>query len=230
MQKQTRPVTFHGSRYAERAPIGTAKSIKSTSPEAIRNFYQDWYRPELMSVVAGGDFEYTRRNRYQLNSMAEVLSIRLREKLREEMGGVYSVQANANASDRPDEEYVVSIVFSCAPDRADELAEAVFGEIEKMQSSPASDQNMQKVTEQQRRSHETSLKENSFWASQLEYYYSRDGSDPTAVLRRPDLIESLTAANLQQAAQQYLSREQFVRVTLLPEQGAGSDGATGDGG
>lgn len=44
MQKQTRPVTFHGSRYAERAPIGTAKSIKSTSPEAIRNFYQDWYR------------------------------------------------------------------------------------------------------------------------------------------------------------------------------------------
>jgi zinc protease len=51
------PIIFKDSRYAERLPIGTKESIETASHEAIRRFYEDWYRPDLMAVIAVGDFD-----------------------------------------------------------------------------------------------------------------------------------------------------------------------------
>jgi zinc protease len=51
------PIAFKGSRYATRLPIGTDTSINSAVPSKLRRFYRDWYRPDLMAVVAVGDFD-----------------------------------------------------------------------------------------------------------------------------------------------------------------------------
>ena len=51
------PLLFRGSRYADRLPIGTPESLESAPVEALRRFYRDWYRPELMAVVAVGDYD-----------------------------------------------------------------------------------------------------------------------------------------------------------------------------
>jgi len=51
------PIMFKGSRYASRLPIGTPEIIQNGKPERIRKFYEDWYRPDLMAVVAVGDFD-----------------------------------------------------------------------------------------------------------------------------------------------------------------------------
>ena len=50
------PYRFHGSRYAERLPIGDPEMLREVPPQRLRDFYQDWYRPDLMAVVAVGDF------------------------------------------------------------------------------------------------------------------------------------------------------------------------------
>lgn len=51
------PVIFKDSRYASRLPIGTRESIATFKPEALRRFYHDWYRPDLMAVIVVGDFD-----------------------------------------------------------------------------------------------------------------------------------------------------------------------------
>ena len=51
------PVLFKDSRYASRLPIGTKESITTFKPEALRRFYADWYRPDLMAIIAVGDFD-----------------------------------------------------------------------------------------------------------------------------------------------------------------------------
>ena len=51
------PVLFHGSRYAERLAIGKMDIIKNAPREAFSRFYRDWYRPDLMAVLAVGDFK-----------------------------------------------------------------------------------------------------------------------------------------------------------------------------
>jgi zinc protease len=51
------PELFEGSRYAVRLPIGLEEIIVSADVPRLRRFYEDWYRPDLMAVVAVGDFD-----------------------------------------------------------------------------------------------------------------------------------------------------------------------------
>lgn len=57
MSRATLPKLFNGSRYAERHPAGKEDVIKNAPYEAVRRFYKDWYRPDLMAVVVVGDIE-----------------------------------------------------------------------------------------------------------------------------------------------------------------------------
>jgi zinc protease len=57
LQQKTFPVTYKDSRYAERLPIGDPEIIEHADYETIRRFYEDWYRPDLMAVIAVGDFD-----------------------------------------------------------------------------------------------------------------------------------------------------------------------------
>ncbi len=51
------PVLFHNSKYAERLPIGKKEILENFDHETLTRFYKDWYRPDLMAVVAIGDFD-----------------------------------------------------------------------------------------------------------------------------------------------------------------------------
>ncbi len=57
MNKVLLPKMFNGSLYARRLPIGKEEILKNFKPEAIRRFYKDWYRPDLMAVMVVGDID-----------------------------------------------------------------------------------------------------------------------------------------------------------------------------
>jgi zinc protease len=57
MLEQYLPVLLKGSRYAERLPIGKKEVLENFKPETLREFYRDWYRPDLMAVIAVGDLD-----------------------------------------------------------------------------------------------------------------------------------------------------------------------------
>ncbi len=48
---------FLNSKYAKRTVIGDINIIRNFSNETARRFYIDWYRPDLMAVIAIGDFD-----------------------------------------------------------------------------------------------------------------------------------------------------------------------------
>jgi zinc protease len=54
------PVILQGSRYAERNPIGKKEVIETFPVETLKRFYRTWYRPDLMAVIAVGDFDKAR--------------------------------------------------------------------------------------------------------------------------------------------------------------------------
>ncbi|HEX6465340.1 MAG TPA: insulinase family protein [Vicinamibacterales bacterium] len=51
------PVLFYQSRFAERLPIGKPDIIRTFPPARLRAFYDSYYRPERMAVVAVGDMD-----------------------------------------------------------------------------------------------------------------------------------------------------------------------------
>jgi zinc protease len=57
MFRKIYPKLFEGSKYADRLPIGVDSIIKNFKYERIRNYYKDWYRPDLMAVIVVGDID-----------------------------------------------------------------------------------------------------------------------------------------------------------------------------
>jgi zinc protease len=51
------PGLLKDSRYADRLPIGKVEVIENFDHEGLKRFYSDWYRPDLMALIAVGDFD-----------------------------------------------------------------------------------------------------------------------------------------------------------------------------
>jgi zinc protease len=57
MEEKIVPMLLGDSQYAERLPIGDVEIIRNAPIDALRDFYSKWYRPDLMAVIAVGDFD-----------------------------------------------------------------------------------------------------------------------------------------------------------------------------
>lgn len=163
-----------------------------------------------------GAFEWSTENRFYLNSMAEVLSIKLRETLREDKGGVYGVGCRAIPTHYPKEMYTLSIGFGCAPERVDELVFEVYKKLDSMVIKAPEELYVKKVKEIAKRENETNVKENRFWLSSLSSAYV-NGEDPEEILKRGKLIESLTPEIIWEASKKYCAKGNMVKVVLYPE-------------
>ncbi len=57
MRRKYWPAIFQDSRYAVRLPIGKKEIIEHCKSSTLKAFYSDWYRPDLMAIIAVGDFD-----------------------------------------------------------------------------------------------------------------------------------------------------------------------------
>jgi len=57
IRDQQLPLLYFQSRYAERLPIGKPEVIRAAPVQRVRDFYDTWYRPDRMAIVAVGDIE-----------------------------------------------------------------------------------------------------------------------------------------------------------------------------
>lgn len=57
MYEQTLPTLFKGSKYANRLPIGTMEVVDNFPYQALRDYYEKWYRPDLQGVLVVGDVD-----------------------------------------------------------------------------------------------------------------------------------------------------------------------------
>ncbi|UCD36642.1 MAG: insulinase family protein [Fidelibacterota bacterium] len=170
----------------------------------------------LVRLVFTGPYDWSRENNYALQSMLSAARIKLREVLREDLGGTYSVGVWGSGSLYPRQEYRVNVTFGCSPERVDELIGTVFEQIDSLNTTDLGDLYVTKVRESQYRSYETSLKENGFWLNQLHTRYFR-GEDPRNILAYPELVETLTAEMIRQAAARHFNTDNYVQVVLMPE-------------
>jgi zinc protease len=141
----------------------------------------------------------------------------LRDRLREELGGTYSINVRADIAWQPVESYTITIAFGSDPERTEELTASVFAEIEGLSNSGPTAEQVADVREALLLSFETDFQENRTLLNQLVSDYRR-GEVPGASIRSyPSSVEALTPASIQQDARQYLDLENWIRVTLLPE-------------
>ena len=152
-----------------------------------------------------GPFEQQdREQRVVLSAMGLVLQNRLRDTLREALGGTYGVGVGASSSWRPVEAYTVSISFGSDPERVDELVDAVFAEIAKLQEAAPDESEVADVRANYLRTFETNQESNVFWLNTLTTAWVA-GRDVRNILTYEEVVEGITPEMIHEAAQKYLS-------------------------
>lgn len=169
-----------------------------------------------VAITFTGPFEWSQQNRYNFQSMLEVLNIKLREVLREDKGGTYGVRASGSPSLFPRQEYSVMISWGCNPDRVEELVATALQQIDSLKLKKPDPIYIEKVKEIQRRGYEVNLKQNNYWMSNFRTYYANN-ENPELMLNYPKLMENLRVEAIQEAVKKYFNMNNYVRVALSPE-------------
>jgi len=93
--------------------------------------------------------------------LSEIINIKIRETLREDLGGVYSPYGGANIGYFP-RQYVRAILyFDADPERVDELLDAAYSVFDKAKNE-ISDEDLVKGKEILKKAFDVNLKENNY--------------------------------------------------------------------
>lgn len=201
--------------------LDRVESWRDVGPEPpkgviVKSVYKG-LEPQSQSVfIFTGDFEDSRANRNDFSTMTGVLQTRLRERIREELGGTYSIGVSGSNGWRPTGSYTITILFGSDPQRVEELKEVVFAEIESLKTSGPGEEDLENVKESLRRTRETNLESNSYWITQLAYSYQR-GHDLAEFWAYEESIEEISIESVRTAAERYFDMGNYVQVTLYPE-------------
>jgi len=57
LQQQTSPVLLANSKYAQHLPYGKEDAVKNLTLNDAKNFYHEWYRPDLQGLIVVGDID-----------------------------------------------------------------------------------------------------------------------------------------------------------------------------
>jgi len=172
----------------------------------------------LVAMVWKGDFKWKDKYRQGFTMLMDILSIKLRESMREEQGGVYGVSFNGNQVKYPEPKFTITSSWGCNPDSISKLAQTVINEMAKIIKEGPVEQDLNKVKEIMIRERETSMKENNFWVSALQGHYL-NGDRLMSLEEYKSFVNSFTGKDIKKVAARYLDTENYVKVALTPAQG-----------
>ncbi|MFT7273057.1 MAG: zinc protease, partial [Spirosomataceae bacterium] len=152
----------------------------------------------------------------QIEALGDILGLKLIEKLREEEGGVYSPRVSANAQDKPESTYQISVSFGCSPANVDKLVGITMQEIEKIKKNGAEASDIQKYKAEQLLDVQEQLKSNRFWLSSLNNAYLKK-KDPAKILDGEKMLQTISVASTKEAANKFMSGKNVIKVILVPE-------------
>ena len=210
--------TYIGSLPSRGTPSAAFSDDRMRFPTAVIhetvNKGQEQRSQTVMSFYAdtGLDEIETHRTR----AAAQVLQMRLRDILREELGGTYSVGVGYSDNSPQSGYGYTSVQFGSSPENAEKLTNAVLAEIARLQKEGPSASDVQVVKETEKNDLATSFKQNGYWLNSLQAMHLL-GRDPLRIIARTERAESLTAENIHAALRKYFPLDRHTVVTLMPE-------------
>lgn len=172
---------------------------KQTTPTAIT------------TIVIKGKMEYNNRNELLMDAIGQLLRIVYTEKVREDKGGTYSVQASGDLQHHPNDEALLRIAFQTDPQKYNDLIPIVYKELEKMATEGPSQQDLDKVKAYELKVYNQVLRMNNYWEYVL-YTDLYNGIDVDTDFRY--IVENMTCDDIRTTLRNLLNQNNCIEVTM----------------
>ena len=168
-----------------------------------------------VAMVWKGDFKWQDKDRQCFSMMMNILSIKCRESMREEQGGVYGVSVSGSASKLPKPTFTIQSTWGCNPDNIGKLSKTLLAEMDTIKTRGPKEVDLNKVKETLIRDRETKVKENGFWINFLQNHFLF-GDNMLSLDEYKNFVNSITAADIKKIGNKYLNTKSYVQVDLTP--------------
>jgi zinc protease len=168
-----------------------------------------------VAMVWKGDFKYNPRNQQGFAMLMNILSIKCRESMREDQGGVYGVGVNGSSGKLPKPKYSISAYWGCNPENITKLSNTVIAEMDTLMKQGPTVIDLNKVKETMIRERETKIKDNGFWLSSIQNHFI-NGDNLMTLDQYKQFVGSFTGKELQALATKYFNTKNYVQVELTP--------------
>ena len=175
---------------------------------------QDPRSQTVMSFFA--DTKLDEFETHRLQAATAVVENRLREILREQLGGTYSVGVGYSNTSPVPGYGTTTVQFGSSPENVEKLQAAVMAELDKLRKDGPTAADVQAAKEAEKNGIEEGLRENGYWQGSLQTLHLL-GRDPKGILRRIERADSLDQQNIHEAIKKYFPVERYTIVTLMPE-------------
>lgn len=153
---------------------------------------------------------YTAKNRVAASAMGQILSKRLLETVREDMGAVYSIGAAAQLSRNPGKNLVLQSSFPMKPEMRKEVLDFIEAEINRMQSDIKPEE-LAKVTEFMVKEATENKENNSGWLNGITGFTLNEVDTFNGDV---DVIQSVTVEDVQNLVKELINQGSYRIVTL----------------
>ncbi|QEC78908.1 M16 family metallopeptidase [Mucilaginibacter ginsenosidivorax] len=169
------------------------------------------------TVVLGypGRFDFSIESNRQMDAIAKILEFHLISHLREDEGGIYTVNSSLHSVQYPTGQYLYTINFDCDPENVESLILSANSEIASLKSNGPTDDDVEKFKAEYRAFMVQAFNDNGIWLDYLTNQLQIKGEPgPVDISARLKLI---TKESLQATAQKYFNSNNYVRIILLPK-------------
>ena len=167
--------------------------------------------------VYGVPFEWSAKERTRIRAMLHILRIRLREKLREKIGGTYYTAVYPIYAHYPVSYCESRISFGCAPDKVGELLGVVDEDITDLQEKLVDELYLTKARQIMLEEWRVNLERNHFWQSIIDSWQWH-GEDPREKVDNfEDWVNGITEEDIRATAKKYLNTPNVATIFLKPE-------------
>jgi len=168
----------------------------------------------IMSYTAGA--KYKPASYIAMDVLKGILDLVYTEKIREDEGGTYGVSLNTSSQKRPVEKADLFIAFECDPERASELKEIIYRELQEIAKNGPSKTNLEKVVSNLLKNREEDLLHNNYWSNTIRNYYLT-GIDNNNKRNFVDILNSLTVKDMKKVVKKYLAKADLLEMVFVPE-------------
>lgn len=170
----------------------------------------------MINIMFEGECEYSREDKLALAALIEVLNIKIIEKLREDMSGIYGGGMQGSIVKRPYVHYTISARLPCGPENVDKLSGAFFEIIKNAQEKGIDQKDLDKVKETWKKQYHVNLQSNDYWLTSLSNAWI-DQTNPENILDYEQRVDAIKLEDLQSAAKKFLTLNNMVKAVLYPE-------------
>jgi zinc protease len=183
----------------------------------VREVVYKGQEPRAQTVMSFfADTELDELETHRVQAAAQVLENKLRDILREQLGGTYSVSVGyTNVAPIPGYG-TTAVQFGSSPENVEKLQAAVIAEVERLRKEGPTAADVQAVKEAEKNQLQESLRQNPYWLNSLQAMHLLD-RDPRRILARVERAESLNQENIHAALRKYFPTDRYTIVSLLPE-------------